>query len=101
MKTYFSPNLDPNFGRCAFSYHINHRWSENISIDGIIMNGNCYTCPFILPDVSLESKLAPLLNYLDYGLIHDDAFIEKCDKATVHDISEHRKVLLQELDDEL
>ena len=57
--------------------------------------------PLILPDVSLESKLATLLNYLDIALIHEDAFIEKCEKATVHAISEHRKAALQELDDEL
>ena len=65
------------------------------------MNGNCYTYPLIFPDVSLESKLATSLNCLDYALIRDDAFIEQCDKATVHAISQHRKAALQELDDEL
>ena len=65
------------------------------------MNGNCYTYPLILPEVSLESLLATLLNCLDYALIFDDAFIEKYDKATVHNISVHREAALQALDNEL
>ena len=65
------------------------------------MNSDCYTYPLILPNVSIESKLATSLNCLDYVLIHDDAFIEQCDKATVHAIPQHRKAALQELDDEL
>ena len=65
------------------------------------MNGNCYTYPLILPDVSIESRFATLLNCLDYALIYDDAFIEKCNKATVHAISAHRKAALQALEDEL
>ena len=101
MKTYFGPNGDPNFGRCTFTCHNNRHRSENISIDGIVMNGNCYIYPLILPDVSLELKLATSLNCLDYALIYDDAFIEKCDKATVHAISVHRKAALQALEDEL
>ena len=101
MKTYFSANGDPNFGRCTFTCHNKCRQSENISIDGIAMNGNCYTYSLILPEVSIESKLATLLNCLDYALIYDDAFIEKCDKATVHAISAHRKATLQALEDEL
>ena len=65
------------------------------------MNGNCYTYPLILPDVPLESPLATSLNFFDYALIFDDAFIEKCDKATVNAISVHRKEALQELEHEL
>ena len=59
-----------------------------------MIDGNCYTYPLILPDVSLKSILATSLNCLDYALIHDDAFIKKCDKATVHAISQHRKAPL-------
>ena len=51
--------------------------------------------------MSIESKLATLLNCLDYALIHDDAFIEKCDKATVHAVSAHQQAPLQALDDAL
>ena len=69
MKTYFGAKCDQNFGRCTFTCHINCRWSHNISINGIVMNGNCYTYPLILPDVSLESPLATWLNCLDYALI--------------------------------
>ena len=57
--------------------------------------------PLILPEVSLESPLATLLNCLDHALIFDDAVIEKCDKATIHAILVHRKVALQALDNEL
>ena len=65
------------------------------------MNGNCYICPIILPDMSFKLTLATLLNCLDYALIHNDAFIEKCDKATVHAISAHHKAALQALDNKL
>ena len=49
----------------------------------------------------LESSLATSLNCLEYALVHDAAFIEKCDTTTVHAISQHRKAVLQELDKEL
>ena len=65
------------------------------------MNGNCYTYPLILPEVFIESPLVTLLNCLDYALIFDDAFVEKCDKAMVHAIAVHQKVALQALEDEL
>ena len=51
--------------------------------------------------MSIESPLATLLNRLGYTLIFDDTLIGKCDKATVHAISVHRKVVLQALEDEL
>ena len=56
--------------------------------------------PLFLPEVSLASPLATLLNCLDYALIFDDVFIEKYDKATVHAISAHRQPTLQALEDE-
>ena len=101
MKTYFGANCDPNFGRCTFNCHSNRRRSQNISIDGVVLNGNCYTYSFILPEVSIESPLATLLNFLDHALICDDDFIEKCNKATVHVVLVHHKAALQALDNEL
>ena len=62
------------------------------------MNGNCYTYPFILPNVPLKSPLATSLNCLEYALVHDAAFIETCDTAIVHTISQHKKAALKELD---
>ena len=101
MKTYIGVNSGPNFRRCTFTCHNKRRQFKNISINCIVMNSNCYTYPLILLEVSLESKLATLLNSLDYALIYDDAFIEKWDKATVHAISAHRKATLQAFEDKL
>ena len=101
MKIYFGTKCDPNFWRCTFTCHSKRRQSENISINDIVMNGNCYTYPLILPEVFIESPLVTLLNCLDYALIYDDAFIKKFDKATVCTISAHCKKALQALEDEL
>ena len=101
MKTYFGANCDPNFGWCTFTCYSNLRRSKNISIDGIVMNGNYYTYPLILLEVSIKSPLATLLNCLDHTLIYDDDFIKQCDKATVHAILVHRKAALQALDNDL
>ena len=51
--------------------------------------------------VSIDSPLATSLNCMKYALIHDDAFIEKCDTATANVISQHKKAALQEFDAEL
>ena len=99
MKTYFGANCDPNFGRCTLTCHSNLRWSQNISIDGIVMNGNCYTYPLILPDVSIKdpenegefNPKATSLNCLDYALVYDDAFIKECNTATKYAVSGHQK----------
>ena len=101
MKTYFGANCDPNFGRYTFTCHSNLCWSQNITIDGIVMKGNCYTYPLILPEVSIESPLATSLIFLDQALIYDDDFIEKCKIATVYAVSVHRKAALQALEDKL
>ena len=73
------------------------------------MNGNCYTYPLILPEVSINDPAyeddinpkATLLNCLDYALICDDNFIEECEQATLHAISIHRKAVLKALEEEL
>ena len=101
MKTYFGASCDPNFGRCIFTCHSNLRRSQNISINGIVMNGNCYTYPLILPEVSIESPLATLLNCLDHALIYDDDFIAECEQATVHAVSIHHKAASQAFEDKL
>ena len=101
MKTYFGANYDPNFGRCTFTCHNNLRRSQNITIDGIVMNGNFYTYQIILPEVSIKYSLATLLNCLDHALIYDDNFIAECKQATVHAVFVHRKAILQALEDKL
>ena len=42
-----------------------------------------------------------MLNCLDYALIYDDDFIEKCEQATVHAIYVHQKAALKALEEEL
>ena len=101
MKTCFGANCDPNFGRCTFTCHSNLRRSQNISIDGIVMNGNYYTYPLNLPKVSVKSPHTSLLNCLDHALIYDDNFVAECKQATVHTVSVHQKAALQALDNEL
>ena len=75
MKTYFGANYDPNFGWCTLTCHSNLCRSQNVSIDGIVMNGNCYTYPLILPEVTIDdpenegqvNPKATSLNCLDYA----------------------------------
>ena len=45
MKTYVGANCDPNFGRYTLTCHSNLRRSQNISIEGVVMNGHCYNLP--------------------------------------------------------
>ena len=103
MKTYFGKNCDPNFGRCQFTCHSNLRRSQNITIDGVVMNGNCYTYPLILPDVEFLdanddfNPLATSLNCLDYALVYDDAFRDKCDVAYTDALEVYKKKTLQAL----
>ena len=60
------------------------------------MNGNCYTYPLIFPKVSIndpenEGQVNPKassLNYLAYDLVYDDNFIQDCEQATLHAVSE-------------
>ena len=109
MKTYFGANCDPNFGRCTLTCHSNLRCSQDINIDGVVMNGNCYTYPLILPEVDFvdpanDNEVNPkatYLNCLDYALIYDDDFVKKCDDAVTDAISKHRKEALQTLAVEL
>ena len=54
MKKYFGANGDSHFGGCCFTCHHKLSCSQNIVIDDIVMNGNCYTYPFILPDVDID-----------------------------------------------
>ena len=64
------------------------------------MNGNCYTYPLILPEVTIEDPAANSLNCLDYALIYNADFIEDYKQATLHAISEHRKTALKALEKE-
>ena len=82
MKTYFGPNGDPNFGRCTLTCHHALRRSQNIVIDGVVMNGNCYTYPLILPDVDIENLQATSFNSQDHAIVYDDKLIEECTTAT-------------------
>ena len=101
MKTYFGPNGDPNFGRCTLTCHHAMRRSQNIVIDGVVMNGNCYTYPLILPDVDINNLQATAFNSLEYTMAHDDDFFVKCATATTDAIDNHRKVAFSDLDIEL
>ena len=94
MKTYFGRNGDPNFGRCTFTCHNNRRRSENITINGIVMNGKCYTYPLILPDVEIDSPLATSLNCMDHALIFDDDFVDECQTATATAVKQHTETSL-------
>ena len=66
-----------------------------------VMNGKCYTYHLILPDVPIYSPLATSLYRMEHTLIHNDAFLEKCDTETANAISQHKQATLQEIDDEL
>ena len=109
MKTYFGANCDQNFGRCTLTCHSNFRWFQNVSIDGIVMNRNCYTYPLILPEVTIDdpenegqvNPKATSLNCLDYDLVYDDAFVKECATTTLHAVFEHHKATLKALDEEL
>ena len=73
------------------------------------MNGNCYTYPLIIPEVSIvdpvyEDHMNPKansLNCLNYALIYDNDFIEDCEQATLYAISEYQKEALKALKEEL
>ena len=107
MKTYFGAKCDPNFGQCTLMCHSNLRPSQNISINGVVMNGNCYTYPLILPEVSIDdpenegqvNPKATLLNCLDYALIYDNKFVQDCEQAILHAVAEHRKAALVALEE--
>ena len=97
MKTYFGANCDPNVGQCILTCQSNLRRSQNISINGIVMDGNCYTYPLILPEVTIKdpekegefNPKATSMNCLDYALVYDDVFIKECDATTKYVVSEH------------
>ena len=109
MKTCFDANCDTNFSQCTLTCHSNLQRSQNTSIDGVVMNSNCYTYLLILLEVSIkdpayEDHINPKaisLNCLDYALIYDEDFIEDCKQATLHDISKHQKVVLKAFEEEL
>ena len=70
------------------------------------MNGNCYTYPLILPEVSIKDpdienavhSKATLLNCLDYALIYDDESAKDFEIATLRAIDEHPKAALEALE---
>ena len=109
MKTYFGKNCDPNFGRCQFTCHSNLRRSQNITIDGVVMNGNCYTYPLILPEVDFldpvdDNQINPKatsMNCIDYALVYDHDFVKQCDDAVTDAVAVYKKETLQALAVEL
>lgn len=91
MNMYFGANDDLNFSHIALIYHHILRFSQNITIAGVLMNGNCYTYPLILPDIEFEHPEANLSNPKTHVLMYDENFIQDLKTATLHAINEYCK----------
>ena len=87
-------NLD---GNLTLICHHRYSHSQDIVMHGVIKDGQCYTHPFILPDMPDDSPYANCATSSTYALKADPTFKEECDRASETAINNYRTDLWREI----
>ena len=83
MRSFFSINGNPNFGNCTLTCHHRLRKYQNIVVEGIIISGNKYTHPLIVPDLPLNHPGANSYNSKEYAMKNDPDFVQAVNVAAI------------------
>ena len=70
---------------------------KNVTVHGVIIDGQCYTHPLILPDLDQESPYANCATSSAFALKADEAFRHECELAALDIASRFRNDLWKEI----
>jgi hypothetical protein len=75
--------------------------SKNILLYGVVLGGQCYSHPLILPDLPINHPAATSANSMRFALAHDNNFINECAHAVELNLERFKQNKHAELADNL
>ena len=88
-------------GNCTFLCSHNKRRRKYIFVHGVIISGQCYLHPLLLPDLPTDHPMATMHNLSALALATDPVFARKCNVAHVKSIVSYHQTTFAELDQQL
>ena len=101
MRSFFFADGNPNFGNCVLTCHHWLHKSQNIVVEGIIIAGNKYTHPLIVPDLPLNHPGANSSNSSEYAMRNDPDFVQAVNVAAIESAVAYQEHQLNLLDKSL
>jgi len=85
-------------GNCSFicTHKLRHR--QDIVVHGVVISGQCYTHPLLLPDLPLDHHMTNLHNSSAFAIANDPVFAHECTVEHVWSIVSYHQTSFTELE---
>ena len=92
---------DHDAGVFRFTAYHRLRSAQNVTVEGILRHGKCYTLPLIGPDLPADHPMASISTSSAYAAATDPEFAEECRLATLEAVAAYRAEQRHELREQL